>query len=66
MVKKKKETIEFKKDEGPRPGTTVETLAKLRTINPGGFVTAGNASLYQYQDPYQLLLTVQRMPRLPR
>ena len=44
MVKKKKETIEFKKDEGPRPGTTVETLAKLRTINPGGFVTAGNAS----------------------
>ena len=38
MVKKKKETIEFKKDEGPRPGTTV------RTINPGGFVTAGNAS----------------------
>ena len=44
MVKKKKETIEFKKDEGPRPGTTVETLSKLRTINPGGFVTAGNAS----------------------
>ena len=44
MVKKKKETIEFKKYEGPRPGTTVETLAKLRTINPGGFVTAGNAS----------------------
>ena len=44
MVKKKKETIEFKTDEGPRHGTTVETLAKLRTINPGGFVTAGNAS----------------------
>ncbi len=44
MVKKKKETIEFKKDEGPRPGTTMEGLARLRTINPGGFVTAGNAS----------------------
>ncbi len=43
-VKKKKETIEFKKDEGPRPGTTLEGLAKLRTINPNGFVTAGNAS----------------------
>ena len=43
-IKKKKETIEFKKDEGPRPGTTMEGLARLRTINPGGFVTAGNAS----------------------
>lgn len=43
-VKKKKETIEFKKDEGPRPGTTMEALARLRTINPNGFVTAGNAS----------------------
>ena len=44
MVKKKKETIEFKVDEGPRPGSTMEGLAKLRPINPGGFVTAGNAS----------------------
>ncbi len=43
-VKKKKETIEFKVDEGPRAGSTIEGLAKLRTINPGGFVTAGNAS----------------------
>ena len=43
-VKQKKAVITFAKDEGPRPGTTVETLAKLRTINPGGFVTAGNAS----------------------
>lgn len=43
-VKKKKETISFAKDEGPRPGTTMEGLAKLRAINPNGFVTAGNAS----------------------
>ena len=43
-VKKKKETIVFDTDEGPRPGSTMEGLAKLRTINPGGFVTAGNAS----------------------
>lgn len=43
-VKKKKETIEFKTDEGPRPGSTIEGLAKLRAINPNGFVTAGNAS----------------------
>ena len=44
MVKKKKEMVEFKVDEGPRPGTTAEGLAKLRAINPGGVVTAGNAS----------------------
>ncbi len=43
-VKKKKETIEFKVDEGPRAGSTIEGLAKLRPINPNGFVTAGNAS----------------------
>ena len=43
-VKKKKETVIFDTDEGPRPGSTMEGLAKLRTINPGGFVTAGNAS----------------------
>ncbi len=32
-------------DEGPRPGTTVEVLAKLRpAFRTGGTVTAGNAS----------------------
>ena len=44
MIKKKKEMVEFKVDEGPRAGTTIEALAKLRAINPGGKVTAGNAS----------------------
>ena len=44
-VKKKKETIEFKKDEGPRPGTTAEGIAKLRpAFKKDGLVTAGNAS----------------------
>ena len=43
-VKKKKETVVFDTDEGPRPSTNMEALAKLRTINPDGFVTAGNAS----------------------
>ncbi|MCR4962024.1 MAG: acetyl-CoA C-acetyltransferase [Lachnospiraceae bacterium] len=43
-IKKKKETIVFNKDEGPRPGSTIEGLAKLRPLNPDGFVTAGNAS----------------------
>ena len=43
-VKKKKETIIFDTDEGPRQGSTIEGLAKLRPINPDGVVTAGNAS----------------------
>ena len=43
-IKQKKQTIIFDKDEGPRPGTTPESLSGLRPINPGGFVTAGNAS----------------------
>jgi acetyl-CoA C-acetyltransferase len=36
----------LEKDESPRPGTTAETLAKLRTAfrREGGTVTAGNAS----------------------
>ena len=43
-IKQKKKTVIFDKDEGPRPGTTAESLSGLRPINPGGFVTAGNAS----------------------
>ena len=45
-VKVKKEIVDFKKDEGPRAGTTPETLAKLRCCSgkEGGLVTAGNAS----------------------
>ncbi|MCI5586734.1 MAG: acetyl-CoA C-acetyltransferase [Lachnospiraceae bacterium] len=45
-VKVKKETVMFAKDEGPRPGTTVETLSKLKCCSgkEGGVVTAGNAS----------------------
>ena len=44
-VKKKKETIIFNKDEGPRPGTTAEGIARLRpAFKKDGKVTAGNAS----------------------
>ncbi len=43
-IKKKKETVIFDTDEGPRQGSTIEALAKLRPLNPDGFVTAGNAS----------------------
>ena len=44
-VKKKKETIVFDTDEGPRPGTTAEGIARLRpAFKKDGIVTAGNAS----------------------
>ena len=43
-VKKRKETVIFDTDEGPRPDVTLEKLAGMRPINKDGFVTAGNAS----------------------
>ena len=44
-VKKKKETIIVNKDEGHRPGTTAEGIAKLRpAFKKDGIVTAANAS----------------------
>ena len=44
-VKKKKETVMVDTDEGPRPGTTVEVLGKLRPASKkDGMVTAGNSS----------------------
>ena len=44
-VKKKKEAIVFAKDEGPRPGTTAEGIAKLRpAFKKDGIVTAANSS----------------------
>ena len=44
-VKVKKETVMFDKDEGPRPGTTAEGLAKLKpAFKKDGIVTAGNSS----------------------
>ena len=45
-VKVKKEMVDFKVDEGPRAGTTAESLSKLKCCSgkEGGLVTAGNAS----------------------
>ena len=44
QVKVKKEMVTFDTDEGPRVGTAIEALAKLRPINADGVTTAGNAS----------------------
>ena len=45
-IKQKKKTIVFDTDEGPRAGTTAESLSALRCCSgkEGGVVTAGNAS----------------------
>lgn len=44
-VKTKKGVQTFETDEGPRPGTTLESLGKLPTVfKKGGAVTAGTAS----------------------
>ena len=44
-VKKKKETILFDTDEGPRAGVTAEGISKLRpAFKEGGLVTAANSS----------------------
>ena len=45
-VKVKRETVMFAKDEGPRPGTTAESLSNLKCCSgkEGGLITAGNAS----------------------
>ena len=44
-VRKKKETIFFDRDEGIRPGTTADSIARLRpAFLEGGTVTAANSS----------------------
>jgi len=41
---KKKEPVLVSQDEHPRADTTLATLAKLKPVNAGGSVTAGNAA----------------------
>jgi acetyl-CoA C-acetyltransferase len=44
VPQKKKDDLIFDRDEGVRGSTTMESLGKLRALNEGGIVTAGNAS----------------------
>ncbi|MFW0793538.1 acetyl-CoA C-acetyltransferase [Gordonia sp. CPCC 205515] len=44
VPQRKGDPVVVSRDEGIRPDSTVERLAKLRTIMPDGTVTAGNAS----------------------
>jgi acetyl-CoA C-acetyltransferase len=36
--------VDLERDQGVRPSSTRESLARLRTLQPGGTVTAGNSS----------------------
>jgi len=40
----KGQPVEIREDEHPRPDTTIDRLAQLKPLFPGGVVTAGNAS----------------------
>ena len=44
VVTGKKDTVTVDRDEHPRPETTLEKLAALKPLFPGGTITAGNAS----------------------
>ena len=64
-AEKASKTIEFTRDELPRPETTMEGLAKLRpAFKANGTVTAGNASPYSDGAAAVLLMTVERAREL--
>lgn len=48
------------RDEFPRPGTTVEALAKLRAVNKDGVTTAGNASGRNDGAAFLLVMTAEK------
>ena len=58
---KKTPEIVIDKDEQPRPGTTIEGLAKLRAVNEGGVTTAGNASGVNDGAAFVLLMTEEKL-----
>lgn len=52
------------KDEHPRPGTTMEGLAKLRSIYPDGVTTAGNASGLNDGAAFVLMMSAEKAKEL--
>ncbi|MEO6877148.1 MAG: thiolase family protein, partial [Gemmatimonadaceae bacterium] len=64
-AKKEARTVEFLRDELPRPDTTMQGLAKLRAaFKVNGTVTAGNASPYSDGAAALLLMTADRAKEL--
>ena len=50
--------VTLNRDEGNRPDTTLQTLAQLKPVVEGGFITAGNAS--QLSDGASACVLVER------
>jgi acetyl-CoA acyltransferase len=64
-AEKESKTVEFTRDELPRPETTIEGLSKLRpAFKANGTVTAGNASPYSDGAAAVLLMTAERAREL--
>jgi acetyl-CoA acyltransferase len=63
--KKQKRTYTVTKDEGPRKGTNLEALAKLRPVfAAGGSVTAGNSSQTSDGAAFTLIMSEEMVNRL--
>ena len=62
---KKKKTISFDTDEGPRKDTTIEKLSKLRPVfSKNGTVTAGNSSQTSDGAAFILLMSERMVKKL--
>ncbi len=65
VPQRKKDPVIFDTDEGPRAETTVESLARLRTVfKKEGTVTAGNASQISDGAAAMVLMTAERAKEL--
>lgn len=61
---KKEPAFIFDKDEHPRPGTTMDGLAKLKPVHEGGVSTAGNSSGRNDGASVLLLMTEEKAKEL--
>ncbi len=65
IPQRKGDPIEFKVDEGVRPGTTIESLAKLKPVfQSDGTITAGNASQISNGGAAVVVMSAQRAEEL--
>ena len=59
----RQEPVVLSRDEGNRPDTSAEGLAKLKPVREGGFVTAGNASQLSDGASVSLLMSSEEAAR---
>ena len=61
---RKAEPVVVDQDEHPKRNTTIEGLAKLRSVRPGGVTTAGNASGLNDGAAFLLMMTREKAEEL--